>query len=172
MIYVSSKIQRHHWINTYLGILDAAFTLSEREQAEIITILKSLLTALDIPNSEPQSLPAPVALEVKTNFYSIQLNQARELNSVREIRRTHPNEQTVTPESWRDALSGMLFSAYPNLQPPQRLLTVKTFSDLLAALGIPLRAAKFLPESVVRAYNSSPEAVALYTQRMERNLSK
>ncbi|MFM7087919.1 MAG: hypothetical protein ACKOW9_00065 [Candidatus Paceibacterota bacterium] len=162
---MSSNVQRHHWINTYLGILDAAFTLSEAEQAELIVILRSLLTALEIPKTEPTSLPAPVALEVKTSFYSIQLNQARQLSTVREVRRSRPNEVTVSPESWRDALSGMLLTAYPGLEPAHRLLVVKTFSDIILALGIPLRAAKFLPESVVRAYNSSPEAVALYSSR-------
>jgi len=160
---MGSSLQRHHWINTYVGILDAAFQLSETEQLEVIGILRQLLLGLRIPErTSSPSLPAPIALEVSSGFYTIQLAHSRDAGVVRAPRLTNNRDATVSPEAWRDAFTGMLFTAYPDLAPSERLLATKMFADLLAALGLPARAAAFLPETVVRAYHSSPEAQALY----------
>lgn len=157
--------QRHHWINTFVGLLDGAFHLTEAEQLEVIAILKQLLVALQIPErGTAESLPAPVALEISSGFYTIQLTHSRNAGYIRPVRAVAVTDTTVSAESWRDAFCGMLFTAYPQLSPAERLLLAKTFSDLLAALGVPARAAAFLPEAVVRAYRSSPEAQALYAQ--------
>ena len=154
--------QRHHWLNTIVGILDSAFHLSDVEQFETIALVRQLLTGLRIPErSVPSSLPAPIALEVESGFYTIQLAHTRDSGVVRPVRAvTSASEIVVSAEAWRDALVGLVVTAYPDLEPMERLLLTKVFGDLLAALGVPQRAAAFFPEAVVRAYRTSPEGIA------------
>lgn len=157
-------MQRHHWLNTYVGILDAAFHLSDMEQMEVLSIIKRLLEGLHVPDrGAAHSLPAPVGLELASGFYTIHLAHTRDSVIQRPVWEATSADLVVSAEAWRDALTGMLFTAYPDLSYQDRILATKTFADLLAALGVPARAAAFLPEAVTRAFRSSPEAEALYT---------
>lgn len=150
---------RTNWINTIVGILNSAFTLSEEEKYQVMSITKRLLQALNIPErSTPEKLPAAVALESRSGFYSVSLNQ-RSLLSESEIRRVTVNDIVVSIESWRDALLGLLTTAYPDLSMEERIITAKILTEMLVALGLPERAAVFFPEEVVRAFQDSPEAL-------------
>jgi hypothetical protein len=158
-----STAQRHHWLNTIVGILDAAFHLSEEEQFQVITVVRQVLEALRIPErGAAHSLPAPVALEIASAYYTVQLSHARNSGAVRPVRQAQAGDMVVSAEAWRDAIVGMISSAYPDLAPEERLFTAKVVADLLAALGVPYRAAAFFPDAVVRAYHASPEATASY----------
>jgi hypothetical protein len=158
-----STAQRHHWLNTIVGILDAAFHLSEEEQFQVITVVRQVLEALRIPErGTAHSLPAPVALEIASAYYTVQLSHSRSSGVVRPVRQAQASDMVVSAEAWRDAIVGMITSAYPELAPEERLFTAKIISDLLLALGVPNRAAAFFPDNVVRAYHASPEAAASY----------
>ena len=153
--------ERHHWLNTIVGVLDTAFHLTEHEQLETIKIVRGLLEGIRIPErSVAASLPAPVALEVESGFYTIQLAHVRDSGLLRPVRSIQAHDVTVSAEAWRDALVGMLLTGYPDMAPMERLLATKVFGDLLLALGVPERAAAFFPEAVVRAYRTSPEGMA------------
>ena len=156
---MTTKITRANWINTIVGILNSAFILSEEEKYHVINITKRLLEALNIPErSTPEKLPAAVALEARSGFYSINLNQ-RSLLSSSDIRQVTANDIVVSVESWRDALMGLLVTAYPDLTFEEKIITAKILTEMLSALGLPERAAIFFPQEVVRAFQESPEAL-------------
>jgi hypothetical protein len=153
------RVERHHWLNTVVGILDSAFYLSDVEQVQVIAVVRDLLTALRIPErGDPEELPAPLALEVHSNYYTVALSGPRDSGVTRTVRRTNDSDLVVSLEAWRDALTGLFAAAYPELAPFERLTLAKVLSDLLAALGIPERAAAFFPHEVVNAYNRLPES--------------
>lgn len=149
--------ERHHWLNTFVGILDGAFHLTDVEQARTLAVFRDLLIALRIPErGEPTDLPAPVAMEVTSNFFTIAMAGPRDTGYERPVREVSGHDLVVSLEVWRDALSGMLIVAYPDLQPAERLLAAKVFADVLASLGVPRRAAEFLPDDVVRTHLAQP----------------
>lgn len=150
-----TTVERHHWLNTYLGILDAAFNLTDGEQAHLIVILRDLLRALSIPErGTPAEVPATLAVEVSSGFHTIALAGPRESQVQRPVRAVVPGDVVVSVEAWRDALLGMLQVAYPDLDPAERLLASKVFADCLTGIGLPHRASTFLPDDVVRVYRS------------------
>jgi hypothetical protein len=147
--------QRHHWVNTLTGVIDSAFSLSGEEQYFVASIIGRLLDQLNVPDrGAPTALPAAVSLEVHAGFYTTQLD-ARSDGSGRGPRRSAPGEVCVAVEDWRDALVGLLCTAYPELAPTERLLLTKHFDDLLVALGLPDRGATHLPSDVVNAYRDA-----------------
>lgn len=149
------EIGQHHWLNTFVGVIDAAFWLSDEEQYQVIGILRRLLTTLRIPQrGEPVELPVPLVLEVDSAFYSVALDAAQN----RPVRPVDAADIVVSVETWRDALLSMLLVAYPDLRPEERLVAAKIFDDLLTALGVPDRAAVAFPDTVIRAYQQSPDA--------------
>jgi len=153
------KIERHHWINTYLGILDSVFFLSDEEQYHTIKIVTSLLTALNVPERGlPVLVPASVAVEAKNSYYSISLDARQKSSFERHPRVLESNDITVSIDAWRDSLLNMLVTAYPDFQAEEKILAAKIFTELLEALGLPNRAAAYFPDDVVRAWNVSPEA--------------
>ena len=153
------KIQRHHWLNTYLGILDSVFFLSEEEQYHTIKIISSLLEAIKIPErGTPVLIPASVAVEAKNSYYSISLDARQKSNFERHPRILDNGDLMVSIDAWRDSLLNMLTTAYPELEPEEKILCAKIFTELLVALGLPNRAAAYFPDDVVRAWNVSPEA--------------
>lgn len=146
--------ERHHWLNTLVGILDSAFHLTDEEQYYTISIVATLLESLEIPErGDPAELPPAVALEVTSSFYTVRLSSPRDAhNLVRPIREVTPGDVVVSIEAWVQALTGMVLVAYPDLDPLERVAAAKVFSDLLQSLGVPNRAASFFPEDVVQAY--------------------
>jgi len=152
------KIERHHWLNTYLGILDSVFFLTENEEFHTIKILSDLLAALNIPDrSTPAIIPSSVALEAKSSFYTINLDGSRKSERDRLPRVVYDGDTIVSQEAWRDMFVNMLVTAYPDLSPEERVLISKIFSDLLTALGVPERMAAYFPDDVVKSWLSSPE---------------
>lgn len=146
--------QRHHWLNTIVGTLDAAFYLTDEEQFVTIDIVRRLLEALNIPDrSTPSRLPAAVALEAASGFYTNGLYGPRESGLERPVRPANGGDIVVSVETWCQALMSMILSAYPDLEPLERVIATKVFSDLLAGIGLPHRAAAFFPDDVVRAYH-------------------
>ena len=53
----------------------------------------------------------------------------------------------------------MLYVAYPDLDPAERLVSAKVLDDLLMALGVPYRAASSVPDAVIRSYRESPDSL-------------
>lgn len=143
--------ERHHWINTIVGLLDQAFNLTDDEQVFAIGFVDKLLDMVHIPDrGDPASLPIPVVLEVSAQVYTNQLASARELGVVRPVRSVRAGDVQVSTETWVEALLSLLVNAYPELAPAERLVVAKSIRDLLDAIGVPDRAASFLPDDVVR----------------------
>ena len=144
------------WLNTIVGILDSAFGLTDDEQFAVTSIVKKLLTALDIPDREiPASLPMPIVQEMYNGYYSQVLD-----SSIRRPARAVTSADCVTSlEAWVNALENMILTAYPNLDAEEVLLLAKVLHDLLAAIGVPNRAAWFFPSSVVAAHREISETV-------------
>lgn len=152
-------MERHHWLNALVGIIDGAFHLSDMEQLQVIGFVRRLLAALRIPErGEPRVLPSAVALEVSSGFYTVALNSPRESGVVRPVRGTTEADMVVSVDAWRDALLGLLLTAYPDLLPEEKLVAGTVLTEILLGLGVPQRAAAFFPDAVVRAYLASPES--------------
>lgn len=147
------RVDRHVWINTFVGILHTSFSLTDEEQYYSITILNKMFKTLNIPErSAPKQIPAAVALEMNTGFYSRQTVNSREPNQARNPRRLQQGDLVASIESWRQALLNMIISAYPEIDSQEKLYVSKVLNDLLLGLGLPMRAALYFPEDVVRAY--------------------
>lgn len=143
--------ERHHWINTIVGLLDQAFNLTDDEQVFVIGYVDRMLEMLHIPDrADPATLPVPVVLEVSAQVYSSQLAAARESDFVRPVRLVRSGDVVVSTETWVEALLSLVVSAYPEMDPSERVIAAKCFRDLLDSLGVPDRAAAFLPDDVVR----------------------
>jgi len=145
------RVERYHWLNTIVGILDQAFHLTDEEQIQVIAHVNHLLTELNIPDrSEPSVIPPPLALEMSASFYTTQLSGPRESGLIRPIRRTTHQDMVVSVQAWDEMFLTMLTTAYPDMTPIERIYTSKQISTLLDAIGVPDRAAAFFPEDVVR----------------------
>jgi hypothetical protein len=146
-------VDRHHWLNAIVGMLDQAFRLTDDEQFFVLDIVSRLLDALDIPfRGDPQQLPASVAQEAESGLYSMQLSTPREVGLVRPVRAVTGGDMVVSVEAWRTALLGMLITAYPDLEPVEKMTAAQVLDDLLTAIGVPTRLAMFFPSEVVAAY--------------------
>jgi hypothetical protein len=147
--------RRHDWLNTYVGLLDAAFLLTEEEQFQIIAILRRLLQALNIPRRGiPVELPPALVMEITSGFYTISRTRPMDAGRSREVRRAAKADMVASVEAWRDVLLSMLITAYPDMDAAERLTSAKVFEDTITAIGVPNRAATFLPDDVVRAHLS------------------
>jgi hypothetical protein len=147
--------KRHDWLNTYVGLLDAAFLLSDEEQYQVIAIFKKLFTALRVPQrGVPAELPTALALELSTGFYTIARMKPQDAGRKRRPRKVSQGDLVASVEAWRDVLLRMLLIAYPDMDAAERLTAARVFEEVLTALGIPNRAAMFLPDDVVRAHLS------------------
>lgn len=154
-----TSLERHHWLNTFLGILDSAFHLTEVEQVQLIGIFRDLFSALNIPSrGEPAEIPAALALELSSNFFTVTLAGPRDSGTERPVRPATAQDLVVSVEAWRDALAGMVLVAYPDLAPTEKLFLDRSLAYALGGIGVPHRAAEFLPEDVVRAYRKLPES--------------
>lgn len=157
---MTMNVERHHWLATYCGILDSAFYLSEEELFAVSNIVKKLLTLLQVPGrSEPHHLPLPVVQEVTGQYYTIAL-AARDSGRPRLVRPVTDEDCSVSLEGWREALVGLITSAYPDIDVDHRLILTKVFTDLLANLGVPARAAAFHPNAVLVAYRDVDRATS------------
>lgn len=154
------EIERHHWVNTYVGLLDLAFRLSEDEQYYCASMLVQLLDHLDIPaRGAPAQVPAAVALEAESGFYTVALYGPRDSGVTRPVREVGEGDIPVSIEAWRQMLLSMATAAYPDLAPIDRMLAAKVFTDILVGIGVPQRAASAYPEGLVRAYHETDEIV-------------
>lgn len=144
---------RHHWLNTIVGLLDSAFYLSEEELYSVTYIVDRLLDTLHIPERDKAAVvPAVVDQEVRGGVYSLQLDSPRSSGLQRPVRRTTEHDCVASLEAWRNALENLVLSAYPSLSGEERVLLAKVLTDLLAAIGVPERAAAFFPDAVLRAH--------------------
>ena len=151
VVPLRSVPERHDWINTIVGLLDQAFNLTDDEQVFAIGYVDKILDLVNIPDrGDPAELPVPVVLEVSAGIYTAQLASARENNLLRPVRPVRKGDVYVSVETWVEALLSMLTTAYPDMIPTERLLAAKALRDLLDAIGVPDRAASFLPDDVVR----------------------
>jgi hypothetical protein len=141
-------------LNTFVGLVDAAFVLTDEEVFFSQQIVRKLLDALHIPErGEPANIPTPLVAELDTQFWSLQLNgPGRDNADLRRPRAASPDDTVVTLEAWRNMLVNMLVGAYPDLDALEVVAATKVFDDLLVALGVPARAARFFPVDVVREH--------------------
>jgi len=148
------QVERHHWLNTIVGILDQAFSLTDEEQFYVIDIVNRMLESLYIPERGiPALIPTQVLLEISSGLYSAQLAGPRASGVARPIRHASNRDMVVSVEAWVQALLSMLITASPDLSPVERMVSAKILSDLLDAIGVPDRAATFFPDDVVRIAN-------------------
>lgn len=145
------RVERYHWLNTIVGILDQAYHLTDEEQVHVLDIVNRLLDRLDIPDrSEPVVIPTPLAMEMSSGYYSTQLAGPRESGLVRPVRQTAHADMVVSVEAWCESLLSMLTTAYADLDSYERIGTAKILADLLDAIGVPDRAAAFFPDDLLR----------------------
>lgn len=112
-------------------------------------IVTKLLAVLRVPDrGQPAVLPVPVAQEAYSGYYSLALVAPRESGVTRPVRPVTASDVVVSLEAWREAIVGMFTTAYPDLTGDERLMLTKVFDDLLRALGVPDRAAAFVPDTV------------------------
>jgi hypothetical protein len=141
-----------HWLNTIVGVLDSSFYLTLEEQYTCTKIVSTLLDRLNIPaRGKPTVLPMPIVQEVYANYYSLAL-ETSSTGMTRNIRRVTENDCVTSLEAWRIALESMFIQAYPDLDSYERTLLAKILHDLLAAIGVPQRAASHFPDAVLRAH--------------------
>lgn len=108
--------ERHHWINTVVGLLDQAFNLTDDEQVFAIGFVDKLLDFIQVPDrGDPVALPIPVVLEVSAQVYTTQLDSARGLDLVRPVRAVRQGDVQVSVETWVEALLSLVLTAYPEL---------------------------------------------------------
>lgn len=152
---MTAALERHHWLNTFVGVLDAAFHLSDEEQFAVTDIVNRLLRQLRIPErGRPETLPIPLAQEVHASLYSLQLEGRRHSRLDPHHRAVNGDDCVASLEAWRAAMVDMLTVAYPDLEVEERLLLSKTTTDLLAAIGVPNRAAAHFPPAVINAHRN------------------
>lgn len=148
-----TNVERSTWINTIAGMLDQAFSLTDEEFFFCSQVVRQLLGALRIPErGAPSAMPAALALEAKGGMYSLQVHGSRDAGVQRPVRATAAGDVVVTLEAWRQALLNLICSAYTDLTEVEVLTAAKTFDDLLIGIGVPQRAAAYVPSDVVRAH--------------------
>jgi hypothetical protein len=154
-----TTVERHHWLNTYAGILDTAFYLSDEELFAVTQIVQKTLNLLRIPErGAPAALPAALSHEVQAGYYTHAL-QSRDTGVPRPVRHATENDCVASLEAWREALLTMLTTAYPDLGVEERLIVTKVFTDLLSNLGVPQRSAASHPDMVINAYLQVDKAI-------------
>lgn len=150
-----AQVERHHWVSALVGILDRSFTLDETEQFFVVDIVGRLLDRLSIPDrGVADTLPAPVALEVHSGFFTVLLASAQDSYLRRGAGRAEDDDLVASVDAWRFAFITMLTTAYPDLDVYERIIASAVVDDLLVAVGLPDRAPKSLPDEVVSAARS------------------
>lgn len=152
---MTGQVERYHWLNTIVGVLDVAFHLGDTEQFHVIDIVNTLLSRLHIPErGAPVVLPAPLSAEISAGVYG-RLLSLSPADRVRPVRPVEAGDCQVSVESWRMALLSMLLDAHPDLTPLEQVAAAKVFTDLLLAIGVPSRVAFHLPEEVIASHLSA-----------------
>lgn len=141
---------RADWINTLVGVIDAAFHLHPEEQRAAAAIVGQTLDFLNIPDrGVPRELPATVASEVLRGHYSRSLHGGVAEGSARVVRHVTAADHRASVDSWREALVQMLTIAYPDLDGTEQIGVHRAVNDLLLGIGVPDRAPTTLPDAVV-----------------------
>jgi hypothetical protein len=148
---VTINVERHHWVNTTLGMIDATWHLTDAEKVQVAAIIARVLDVLDIPGrGQPTVIPMPLMMEASAGFYSMQVNTTAQAASIRPIRAIVDGDLTFPPDVWRASITTLFTSAYPDLEPLERVFLDSTIGDLLDAIGVDTRAAQFVSEDVAR----------------------
>lgn len=149
---MATSVEPRHWVNTVVGMLDSVFYLSDHEQLQVGNVVRQVMKVLHIAaRPSPVVLPPPLAQEVSVAYWSHALEGPRRSGLHRNVRSAGPGDVVLTVETWREALVGMFTTAYPDMNPEDRVFLTKVFDDLLAAIGAPARAAAYVPEIVISA---------------------
>lgn len=143
--------QRYHWLNTLVGILDTCFHLTEEELLGVTEVVGKLLDVVRVPSrGTPVALPMQLVQEMQTGVYSQQI-AVRDSSGRGPGRAATRADCVASVEAWAHSLESLLLVAHPDLSYEEKLLSIKVLTDLIAALGVPDRAAYSLPESVIHA---------------------
>lgn len=147
-----ARIERYHWLNTVVGVVDDVWHLTPEEQFHTIRVVRALLDQLNVPErGAPSVVPASLALEVDGGFYNLRLNAEFDSGAPRPVRAVAAGDFTLPVEVWVNSLSSLFTSAYPDLDPLERVLLNRTFMELLQSLGAERRSPSHVPEDVARA---------------------
>lgn len=143
--------RKHHWLNTIVGQIDAAFLLTQEELFATSKVVGELLDNIRIEDrGMPAVLPTPLVAELSTSYWAVQLHSTDRLGShARNPRRVDDSDITVSLDVWRNSLSGLVLTAFPDMSPIERIIVAKTFDALLESLGVPNRAPRFIPDNAV-----------------------
>lgn len=143
--------QLHHWLNTIAGQIDAAYSLTQEELYATTKILNDLLGRLDLGSRPaPQVLPTALIAEMNSRYWAVQLHSSDRVGRrATSARLLSDGDTVISIDAWRNALVSQLTSAYPTLNPIERVIITKTFDSLLDALGVQYRAPKYIPEAAV-----------------------
>ena len=147
------SIHRSTWVNTLVGLIDSSFLLTEPELFFCTEAIVQLLNQLQIPQrSTPLALPSALVLELEASMFSNQIHGPRDAGVQRVSREATAGDVVVSLQVWRQTLLNNLTTAYPDLNPFERMMAAKVFDDLLSGIGVPDRVAQYLPDDVVRAH--------------------
>lgn len=150
--YRNVAIRREHWATMLTGMLDSAFGLTDEEQLGVMAAVNHLLEFLDIPGrGDPVDVPVQLALEAQTGLYSARLGSG----APRFPRHSSDGGYVLPVNTWRVAIQRLFQVAYPDIDPLETILMAKVINDLLAAIGLPDRAAVFTPDHVWRSLADS-----------------
>ncbi len=148
---MSAHVERHHWVNTVIGFLDATWHLTDIELVQVSRIVGAVLDILHIPDrGEPKEIPLPLMMEVGAGFYSRSMAASADATTPRPVRELSEGDVSFSPDIWRAAIANLFTSAYPDLDGMERVYLDKTIADVLTALGVDRRAPQFVSEDVAR----------------------
>jgi hypothetical protein len=144
-------VERHHWVNTVVGLLDAVWHLSLEERVWSSRIVGGVLDELRIPERGPAAqIPAHLAYEVEVGRYGRLVNGDLDSGVEHRPRPATPSDHPVPFDVWRQTFVSLFTTAYPDLDGVERVFLTKVFGELLTAIGVGPRAAQFVPDDVVR----------------------
>lgn len=134
----------------YLGLLHEALGLTAEERLVVAGVLGRLLDSLQVPGrGVPRTLPIPLVMELQNGYYSRKLGDLLEGRSIESLPMAAvEGDHVVPPDVWRASLMQLLETAYPDLAPEEVVAADKVFGDLMGALGVPARRARFLPRDI------------------------
>lgn len=149
--YMKEQIAKRHWVAMIVGLLDAGFSLTDRDRVDVTRIVGRLLQALRIPErGVPTEIPYELLIEVKNNFFSAQLLESNDSNRMT-TRAATPQELEISLEAWRGHLVQLLRIAYPDLHPQELIVSHAILDELLKAMNVDRILPVYIPDSVARA---------------------
>ena len=169
------KVERHHWVNTILGTLSTAFSLTDKEEYNILLRVGRLLDLLRIPERGPiATMRADLATEVVSGYFTDITNPWRNPDAISDdaldetnssIRIAAKTDIHVPLRLWLTALTGLFTTSYSDFSPGELEDIRRELTYILEGLGLhdegdanpekPIRVTNYLTEDVMRSLNQT-----------------